>query len=133
MIMFNFNDFPEFNDSSSVFTVNVQNDFWRVLENKKTWLDKVQSSQACILVIKLANSFIKWTPEQLKSLIEQIDTDYKSGVLKSNRIDNKYAIVLTALPSKMVEGIFFLDEEYIAAIPDIEQKCECCGFAVIKK
>ena len=132
MMIFNFDEWPEFDDASSVFTEKSQSDFWQVLENKK-WLDKVQNSQACILVIKLANSFIKWKPEQLKSLTEQIDADYKSGVLKSNRIDNKYAIILTALPSKTVEGSFFLDEEFIAAIPEIEQKCECRGYAVIKK
>ena len=132
--VFDFKNKLEFNDSSSLEGVKIQNDFWKTLEDKEEWLNKVCDSKACILVIKLANSFIKWSPDQLGKLRQRIVCDHNSGHLSSNRIEDIYAIVLVTLPSKIVEDVFFLDKECIAyTAPEIVQKCELRGYAVIKK
>ena len=132
--IFDFKNKLEFNDSSSWEGVKIQNDFWKALEDKETWLNDVYASKACILVIKLANSFIKWSPVQLLELKKRIEFDHNSGILNSDKIEDMYAIVLVSLPSKVVEDVFFLDKERVVyTVPEIAQKCELKGYVIIKK
>lgn len=132
--IFNFKDNFEFNESLSFDGMKPQNDFWKALENKETWLNNVCDSKAYILVIKLANSFLKWQPAQLLELQNRINSDYKLGILNSDRIEDKYAILLVLWPSKVVDDVFFLDKEsVVCSVPEIAQKCELKGYAIIKK